>query len=171
MRPLKLNGIVLSFAALLSLSGCIIAPLRVAAPLDVTVVDAQDRTPIANAVVVYLVCDIHDFGCDHARLVSATSSDKGEVKIDGQRKWGFWVIVPGGVPVPNHFIAIWAPGYSAYVFAQYGDSVDSARRRVRRSDIRAALSSIPKDTSSSDALLNAEQELNGGSIRLLKSRQ
>ena len=44
MTPLKPNGIALSFAALLSLSGCIIAPLRVAAPLDVTVVDAQDRT-------------------------------------------------------------------------------------------------------------------------------
>ena len=171
MRPLKLNGIVLSFAALLSLSGCIIAPLRVAAPLDVTVVDAEDHTPIVNAVVVYLVCDIHDFGCDHGRLVSGTSSEKGHVKIDGQRKWGLWVIVPGGVPIPNHFIAIWAPGYSAYVFAQYGGSVDSIKQRVSRSDIRAALRSIPKDTSSSDALLNAEQELNGGSIRLLKSRQ
>ena len=59
MTPLKPNGIALSFAALLSLSGCIIAPLRVAAPLDVTVVDAQDHTPIVNAVVVYLVALIY----------------------------------------------------------------------------------------------------------------
>jgi hypothetical protein len=163
-------GIVLIVGSAVSTYGCLIAPLPVAAPLRVTVIDAQDQTPIANAMVLYLACDIHDFGCEHAKLVSTTSSQKGQVKIDGERKWGFWVLAPGGVPVPNHFIAIWAPGYSAFVFGQYGDTVESKKRRVRRSDIREALRSIPKDTSSSDELLNSSKELSGGSIRLLRSR-
>jgi hypothetical protein len=94
----------------------------------------------------------------------------GTVAIYGRRKWGFWVPVPGGIPVPNHFIAIWAPGYSAFAYGQYGDSVESRKREIRRTDILDALSEIPVDQSSSASSLNPTQELEGGKIRLRRQQ-
>jgi hypothetical protein len=163
-------GIALSVTLLLLGSGCVIAPLRVAEPLEVIVTDAQSGTPIAEATVIYLVCDVHDFGCKHAKLVRATSALNGEVKIDGQRKWGVWVPAPGGLPAPNHFIAIWAPGYSAFVFSQYGDNVESLKKGTKRADLLDALNSVPSDQASSDPSLNSKEELIGGKIRLRKSQ-
>src|SRR5438876_4471902 len=117
----------LTLVLLLSFQGCIIAPLRVAETLDVKVVDAQNGALIQGAKVIYFVCDIHDFQCKHATIVRTTSNESGDLKIEGHRKWGVWIPAPGGLPVPNHFIAIWAPGYSAFVFGQYGDTVESIR--------------------------------------------
>src|SRR5688500_17007192 len=96
-------------------------------PLHVTVVDAQTGRPIPNATVIHMACDVHDSRCERARLVRTSSSEKGTVRISGRREWGPWGPAPGALPVPNHFIAIWADGYSAYVFAQYGDTVESRK--------------------------------------------
>src|SRR5262245_22767438 len=158
----------LVLALLLSCQGCFVAPLRVANTLDVTIVDAQNSTPIPDATAVYFVCDIHDFQCRHATLVRAASNAHGNLKIRGRREWGVWFPAPGGLPVPNHFIAIWAPGYSAFVFGQYRDTVDSIRRHVPRQDLLEALDSIPSDQSSSDPSLNPKEQLHGGKIRLRK---
>jgi len=159
----------LTLALLLSFQGCIIAPLRVAETLDVKVVDAQNGAPIQGAKAIYFVCDIHDFECKHATIVRTVSNESGDLKIEGRRKWGVWIPAPGGLPVPNHFIAIWALGYSAFVFGQYGDTVESIKRTVQRQDVIEAFDSIPSDQLSSDPSLNPKEELIGGKIRLRKS--
>jgi hypothetical protein len=160
---MRISSIVL----LLLASGCFF-PLRVMHSLELTVVDAQSAAPIPNASVVYLACDVHDSRCEYAGLVRTTSSAKGAVSIGARREWGPWGPAPGALPVPNHFIAIWAPGYSAFVFAQYGDTVESRRRYVERTDILEALDAIPRDHASSDPSLNPRRELGGGKIRLRK---
>ena len=157
-----------ALACVLLLSGCI-SRLQIAAPLDVTVVDADDGAPIPGAEAIYLVCDVHDFDCDHAILEQPTTDESGAVKISGRRQWGVWFPAPGGLPVPNHFIAIWARGYSAFVFSQYDDTLESMRKKVRRQDVSDALESIPSDQSSSDPSLNPREQLTGGKIRLRKS--
>ena len=136
--------------------------------MDVTVIDAQSAVLIPHATVIYFVCDVHDFECRHATLVRTDSSAQGHLRLDGRREWGVWLPAPGGLPVPNHFIAIWAPGYSAFIFAQYGDTIESLRRRAPRPDLLEALESIPVDRSSSDPSLDPRQELQGGRIRLRK---
>jgi hypothetical protein len=166
---LSRTKILLTLTLLLSVQGCIVAPLRVAEPLDVRVVDAQDGAPIPGATVIYFVCDIHDFRCEHAALMRTTSNASGGLKIEGRRRWGVWIPTPGGLPVPNHFIAIWAPRYSAFVFGQYGDTVESIKKRVPRQDVLEAFDSISSDRSSSDPSLNPKEELIGGKIRLRKS--
>ena len=95
---------------LVLLSGCLVAPLKVAYEVEVTVIDAKTGNPIPNAQVIYLACDIHDFSCSGGRLVRTSSNENGEVSIDSKRQWGFWILAPGGWPVPNHLIAVWASG-------------------------------------------------------------
>ena len=107
----------------LSLRGCFIWPLKVAEELDVEVIDAESERPIPRAEVVYLACDFHDFSCNRAKLVRTQSNEKGKTEIDSTTRWGLWISAPGGIPVPNHLIAIWAPGYSAFVFSQYPESI------------------------------------------------
>jgi hypothetical protein len=153
-------------ALLLFFQGCIIAPLRVANDLRVTVTDQQTGAPIGGAPVVYLVCDIHDFDCSNGRLVETISDTQGHVHIEGRRKWGVWIPTPGGLPVPNHTIAIWAPGYSAYVFQQYGGTIQDLAERIDSPAVRGALKRIPADLRSSDPALNPRRELTGGQIRL-----
>jgi hypothetical protein len=140
-------------------------------PLDLTVIDADTMRPIENAKVVYVACDVHDSRCEHAGLVRTSSSKTGAVKIPGRREWGPWGPAPGALPVPNHFIAIWADGYSAYAYGQYGDTVESRKRGITRTDILDALNTIPNDRSSSDASLNPTRELDGGKVRLRKLQQ
>lgn len=154
----------------LGLGGCIIWPLKVSNELEVKVVDSATDVPIPHAQVAYLACDIHDFDCSHARLVRTAANEKGEVDIDSKRRFGLWIIAPGGLPVPNHLIAIWAPGYSAYVFGQYGDTVESRRRDTKRQDIIDVLNEIPSDQSSSGESLNPRAELIGGKIKLVRSK-
>ena len=154
---------------LVLLSGCLVAPLKVAYEVEVTVIDAKTGNPIPNAQVIYLACDIHDFSCSGGRLVRTSSNENGEVSIDSKRQWGFWILAPGGWPVPNHLIAVWASGYSAFVFSQYGGNVTSRREEIRRLDVREALNGIPSDQSSSAHAINPPEELNGGKIKLLRT--
>lgn len=168
------------FVSLFILTGCIPIhdTIRVAEPLEVIVVDAETKEPIPGASVVYLVCDLHDYGCSRGKLIRATSNEKGEVKIEGETKIGTWVLAPGGLPVPNHLIAIWSPGYSAFVFIQYKSAdapidelLERKKKSVTRTDILKALQEIPEDKASSDEGLNPKKELTGGKIRLLKIRR
>ena len=167
---LWLIKIILIIFLVINLSGCIIWPLKTSIELEVTVVDTDTNMPVPNAQVVYLACDIHDWGCDHARLVRTTANENGEIDIADSRRFGLWIIAPGGIPAPNHLIAIWAPGYSAYAFSQYGDTVESRKRDIKRQDIIDALNEIPSDQSSSSESLNPRAELIGGKIKLVKRK-
>lgn len=134
--------------------------------VDVRVVDARNDAPIANASVLYVVRDVHST-CAHANHVQATATSDGRVKIQGRRQWGVWYGVPGGMPVPIHFIAIWAPGYAAFVEADYSDTRESVRRDcTARRDVLEALESIPDDESSTDPSINPKGALKSGRIRL-----
>lgn len=168
------------FVSLFMLTGCIPIhdTIRVAEPLEVIVVDAETEKPIPAASVVYLVCDLHDYGCSRGKLIRTTSDEKGEVKIEGETKTGIVFPRPGGLPVPNHLIAIWSPGYSAFVFIQYKSAdapidelLERKKKSVTRTDILKALQEIPEDKASSDEQLNPKKELIGGKIRLLKIRK
>jgi hypothetical protein len=164
------NGLrmIATLALVLICQGCIVAPLPVSSPLDVSVVDAETGAPIARAAVVYFVCDIHDFDCSEGRLVRTESGPGGKVTIPRRWRWGLWIAAPGGLPVPNHFIAIQAPGYAPFVFSQYEDSLERviARIGVTRPDVAAELRTLPAGSSSSDRSINASSELIGGKIRL-----
>lgn len=165
--------------SLFILTGClpIHDTIRVAEPLDVIVIDAETEKPIPGASVVYLVCDLHDYVCDKGKLIRTISNEMGEVKIEGETKTGTWILAPGGLPVPDHLIAIWAPGYSAFVFIQHKSAdapidelLERKKKSIRRRDILEALQEIPEDKASSDERLNSKKELIGGKIRLLKMK-
>lgn len=177
---LKKHTAFFLFVSLFILTGCIPIhdTIRVAEPLEVIVVDAETEKPIAGASVVYIVCDLHDYSCSKGKLIRTTSNEKGEVKIEGETKTGIVFPGPGGLPVPNHLIAIWSPGYSAFVFIQYkvtdapiDELIERKKRSVTRMDILKALREIPEDKASSDERLNSKKELIGGKIRLLKLRK
>lgn len=150
----------------LSLGGCLIWPLKVAEVLDVEVIDATSGTPVPYAEVVYVACDVHDFSCRKAKLVRTKANDKGQIDIDSTRRWGVWIPAPGGLPVPNHLIAIWAPGYSPFVFSQYEDTIASRISSTKREDIIRALQEIPSDQTMNDESLTPRSELIGGKIKL-----
>lgn len=167
------------FVSLFILTGCR-GTLHVAQPLDVIVVDAETEKPIAGASIVYIACDLHNpYSChEYGKLIRTTSNEKGEVKIEGETKTGTWLPFPGGLPTPNHLIAIWAPGYSAFVFSQYkvtdatiDELLERKKKSVARTDMLKALQEIPEDKASSDERLNPKKELIGGKIRLLKLRK
>lgn len=153
------------------LGGCVIAPMSVMEPLKITVADATTDAPIANASIVYIVCDVHDSACTRAKLVRAASTPSGHIDIEGQRTWGVWFPAPGGLPAPNHFIAIWAPGYSPFLFSQYEDTVEKLKWRyeTKRPDILEALNAIPIDALSSNPTLDPVRQLSSGKIRLRKA--
>lgn len=154
--------------SLFILKGClpIHDTIRVAEPLDVIVIDAETKEPIPGASVVYLVCDLHDYGCNKGKLIQTTSNEKGEVKIEGETKTGTWVLAPGAMPVPSHLIAIWASGYSAFVFIQYksadapiAELLERKKKSIERRDILEALHEIPEDKASSDERLNSKKRI------------
>lgn len=150
----------------LSLGGCLIWPLKVAEELGVEVIDATSGTPIPYAEVVYVACDAHDFKCSKAKLVRTKANDREQINIDSTRRWGVWIPAPGGIPLPNHLIAIWAPGYSAFVFSQYEDTIAMRMSGTQREVIISALREIPSDQTLNDESLNPRRELIGGKIKL-----
>jgi hypothetical protein len=151
---------------LLALSACLF-PWQFLAPVSFTVVDAATGAPIPGAKVLVLACDVHDYVCRDAQLARAVSAPDGAVEVPGRRQWAIIVPVPGNIPVLNHFVAVWAPGYSAYTYGQYGDSLAGRTRNITRQDILEAFAEIPHDQRSNP--LNRSSELEGGTIRLQKA--
>jgi len=49
------------------LSACVF-PVTIVGRLDTKVVDAVTGDPIVGALVLRIVCDIHDFGCQNGKL-------------------------------------------------------------------------------------------------------
>ncbi|MBK7419787.1 MAG: hypothetical protein WAU44_09055 [Nitrospira sp.] len=153
----------------LCLTGCI-WPLPVAHELNVQVTDAFSSQPIPKAQVVYLACHVHDYDCSNGHLVRTETTEEGKIHISQTYGWGPWFPAAGGLPAPNHLIAIWAQGYSAFVFTQYGDSVSQRLNDTKRGDVRSALQEIPDDRIVNDELLNPRAEFIGGKIKLRSNR-
>jgi hypothetical protein len=93
--------------------------MRTVEPVDAKVIDADTDRQLDDVNYLRIVCDVHDFGCDHALLEKGISRG-GILRLESERRWGLWMPVPGGVPVPNHQLAVWKEGYHAFIFSQYG---------------------------------------------------
>jgi hypothetical protein len=164
---LALAGIVIGST---SLSSCFVAPLRVAMPLHITVEDADTGAPVQDAKVLYIASDIHDYFCKEGRVVHTKTNINGQVDISGKWKFGIWVIAPGGLPAPQHIVAISAEGYSTYLFGQYEFMKSRQKSCDIQSDIVKALTEIPQDNVVRDSRQMPDSELNGSRIKLNKSK-
>ncbi len=162
---LALAGIVFGSTFL---CGCFVAPLRVAMPLHVKVEDADTGNPIPDAKVLYIASDIHDYLCKEDRVIRTKADDKGQVDISGKWKFGIWIIVPGGLPAPQHIVSISAPSYSSYVFGRYEEMKSRKKLCDSHSDILEALAEIPQDNVTNDSTLIPDSELNGKIIKLTR---
>ncbi len=165
----KIN-LILLIAISLTLTGCIfIYPIRVVEPLTATVIDANTGTPIEGATVLRIVCDLHDSGCKYAFIEKTTTNEKGLIDIDGDRDWGPWAAVPGGLPAPNHQIAIWKQGYYAFIFSQYNkDIYDFTLMNKNNKKILKAISEIPKEKKYLSEDINPYDVFNNVIIKLHK---
>lgn len=148
----------------LSLGACFPYPAQVVERLQVRVVDALTGQPLGSVNYLRIVCDVHDMACHHALINTGRSAD-GHITLPGRRDWGPWTPVPGGLPVPNHQIAIWKPGYEAFVFSQYDDDIDRFADIAQNPAITRAVAAIPaqREYLHSDA---PGPILQGGVIRL-----
>lgn len=153
------------------LAGCIIYPMQVVTPLETTVVDAKTGIPIEGAQVLRVVCDIHDYGCNRGKIDIGQTNKEGEIEISGKRQWGIWILGPGGLPVPNHQIAIWKDGYYVFVFSQYGNNIDRFKRRLQSQGgnsqmIMDAINEIPQERKYIKNNRKASSMLTGGKVLL-----
>lgn len=151
----------------LGLGACIPYPMQTVEPLEVTVVDATTGTPLQDIHYLRIVCDVHDFTCAHAFIDSGISPGA-HLVLAGKRRWGMWSPVPGGMPVPNHQIAIWKTGYQAIIFSQYGNNIDEFSNGTPRADIKHLITQIPQDRNYLRDE-NPDLTLHGGLIRLRPS--
>jgi hypothetical protein len=145
-------------------------PAEVMLPLKVTIVDAETGAPIEGADVLRIACDVHDRSCARGILDVRQSDENGHVDLEGERKWRVIIAAAGGVPLPNHKIAIWKSGFEAFVFSQY-DSIDSLASRSNREDIKAALKEIPSERRVYGQELDPSTVFAGGTIRLYRAQQ
>lgn len=157
---------VVIISLLFLLTGCAY-PARIVMPLETRVVDAETGAPIEKATVLRVVCDIHDYRCKHGYTDRGETKSNGEIHLQGMRRWGLWIPAPGGLPVPNHQIAIWKAGYEAFVFSQYGD-IEEIKSRTERADLQAALQEIPQVRKSYSPDDNPNKLFDNGRIELLK---
>jgi hypothetical protein len=165
MKMRLLAGIAL----LTLLAGCVVIyPARIVMPLNTRVVDAESDNPIEGAQVLRIVCDVHDTRCRNGRVDRGETDSTGNIKMSGDRKWGVWAAGPGGIPVPNHQIAIWKEGYYAFVFSQYGQ-IEHIKEFTERDDIIEAIDAIPADRKEHGALDDPDKMFSGGKIKLQKT--
>lgn len=157
---------VLVVLLLVALAGCFPYHARVVMPLRTQVVDAGTGLPISGAKVLRVMCDIHDFTCSNATVDRGETDQQGRIDLPGKRKWQLVIPLPGGLPTPNHQIAIWKPGYVAFVFSQYGDVDLLSRRGCERQDLLAALHEIPAERRVYTSKDQPEQLLLDGRIAL-----
>jgi len=156
------------FALLISLlpllTGCPY-PARTVMPLETQVVDAGTGTPIGGASVLRIVCDIHDRKCTNGQLEKSETDKDGKIKLKGKRQWGLWFPAPGGLPAPNHQIAIWKPGYQAFAFSQYGD-INDLLSWTDREDLKKAIQEVPKERKNLTPNDNPENMFENGKVKL-----
>lgn len=141
-------------------------------PLSTRVVDADTGHSIAGAQVLRIVDDFHGYRNDHAyaQMERSYSDANGHVEMDGKREWRFRPSGPGRFPVPNHKIAIWKPGYKAFVFSQYSSiyEISSCTKRV---DLKKAIGEIPHNRIEYGVSDNLNKMLNEGTVKLQPDRK
>jgi len=140
-------------------------------PLSTRVVDADSGQPIAGAQVLRIVDDIHGYrnGHAYAQMERSYSDTNGHIEMEGKRKWRFRPLGPGSFPVPNHKIAIWKPGYKAFVFSQYS-SISEISSRMDREDLKKAIGEIPRNRIEYGVSDNLNIMLNNGTVKLQPDR-
>lgn len=159
---------IIMILMMLSISGCVlIYPARIVMPLQTKVVDSRSGKPIENAKVLRIVCDVHDYRCSRGRVDKLETDSDGIVKASGDRKWGAYIPAPGGMPAPNHHIAVWKDGYYAFVFSQYGN-IDDIKDRTDRQDIIDAIEEIPGERKESTVYDDPEKMFLGGEVKLYR---
>lgn len=156
----------LAFFLLTTVSGCAL-PLKVAQTMDTTVIDSTTLEPIANAQYFRIVCDLHDYDCSSAYIERGFTSNDGKIDLGSKRKWSIWFPAPGGLPVPNHQIAIWASGYTALLFSQYNQDIERFRQQIEREDINRLINEVPENRKYLDSE-EANRAFLGGIIKLKK---
>ena len=149
-------------------SGCLIFPMKVVLPLTTITIDAETEEPIFGASVLRIVCDMHDFDCSNAYMDLGSTNKNGLINLPGKRKWGIWILAPGGLPAPNHHIAIWKKGYSAFVFTQYDDHFEKSNFSMNRQDIQEAINKIPIERRYMNEDQSPNELFDGGKIRLFR---
>jgi hypothetical protein len=164
------NGLMIKVISVISLlfllTGCPFTAQTVM-PLESQVVDAETGLPIEMATVLRIVCDIHDRRCTKGKIEKGETDKDGKIKFQGKRQWGLWLPLPGCLPVPNHQIAIWKPGYRAFVFSQYGNIEDLLSSAIRE-DVKSAIRAIPKDRNNYTPDDTPEKLFQHGIIKLQK---
>lgn len=158
---------IVSCGVLLSVwVACFYSPQRayVALPLKVQVIDAEKGLPIDGAEVLRIVADYHDRAGSRAVMDRTHSDENGNIRLAGRQKWVF-LSGPGRLPLPNHQIAVWKPGYKAFVFSQYGDihEIYSGKDRI---DLIKALETIPLER----RVYRPDKETNGMFFSTRRSR-
>jgi hypothetical protein len=133
-------------------------------PLKARVVDFDTGEPVVDATVLRIVCDVHDFLCSRAKLDRGKTDRNGSIEMAGERRWGAMVPAPGGIPLPNHRVAIWKKGYAAFVFSQYGSIEDV--RLGKRADLIEAIGEIPKERRERTGQDDPERFFASGKIEL-----
>lgn len=154
------------------LTGCPY-PARTVMPLNSRVFDAETGQPIERAEVLRVVCDIHDFGCKRGYIDKTETNKDGIIELDGKRTWGLWIPAPGGLPVPDHKIAIWKAGYEVFVFSQYGDFerfFNYIQSSSDREDLKMALKEVPVDRKYYSPDDNPRALFEDGKIKLYKTK-
>ena len=157
---------IVPYVFFLALSGCAIYPMQTIMPLESKVVDSETGKPLHNIQYIRIVCDIHDFDCSGASLEEGIAQNGSKFELDNERRWGLYVFVPGGLPVPNHQIAIWKKGYKAVVFSQYDGNIDQFASKAERLDIREAINKIPKQRVYITKYDDPNEIFGGGIIKL-----
>lgn len=141
-------------------------------PLSTRVVDADTGQLIAGAHVLRIVDDFHGYwyGYAHAQMERSYSDTNGHIEMEGKHKWRFRLLGPGRFPVPNHKIAIWKPGYKAFVFSQYS-SISEISSCTEREDLKKAIGEIPLNRIEYGVSDNLNIMLNNGTVKLQPDRK
>jgi hypothetical protein len=134
-------------------------------PLKTQVIDAENGRPIPDATVLRIICDVHDFSCQQAKLNWGQTDQEGRIKMAGECKWMIVAAAPGGIPVPNHQIAFWKEGYQAFVFSQYGN-IAQIKTSTKRTDLIEAIEMIPIERKEYDTSANPDKLFLNGKIML-----
>lgn len=148
------------------LPGCL--PYTKIGSIDTRVVDDSTGEPIPEPRVLQLVHDLHDFDWNVARIRESRGSLAGVIVLAGESGITPCLPAPELMPNPDHFIVVWAPGYSPAMFSQfYGADELQRLKPAPDSEVAARLCAIPWDTHP-HILKEVEPLVDGATLRLRK---
>lgn len=149
-------------------TSCIVFPWETVLPVESKVIDDQTGKELVNINYLRIVIDVHDFGCNKPYLEEGVIEKGLEFHLDNKREWGVYLPVPGGLPVPMHYIAIWKEGYHAVVFSPYDLNDEKLSQECsNHENIKYALEKIPKPRTFITQPFDINEKLLGGTIKLV----